>query len=273
MTWLDCRTHRTTLVTLAATLGRPPASLAAAIETESGCTGEGDPLRCLPRAVLRRLGVDPPEAAARAEGAVYFHGTRLADTNAVLCHGLLPLSGIVDAIWEMLGALAAPETDTEAWIEFRTWVEAGGGGDDGRLYRMKIEEPIHDGPFTVLVRDLLLHPAELGWHNYLDCPEIVQDICRCHEAHLGPGLDLEGRFRSATDPCIVTVKRARIGEEEIETAIWFIRSGLLDLRPGLGCAGGSGRSPGAIPAADIVSVEVVGTTGDRRAYGSLTDPR
>ncbi|HZO06801.1 MAG TPA: hypothetical protein VFB52_10470 [Solirubrobacterales bacterium] len=56
----------------------------------------------------------------------------------------------------MLGDLARPELSKDAWLDFRDWVEAGGGDYDGFQYRLKTGDAMQDGPFAVLVKDTLL---------------------------------------------------------------------------------------------------------------------
>lgn len=75
-----------------------------------------------------------------------------------------------------------------------------------RLYQMKTyNTSIHGGPFGHLVREIAFHARRLSQHDYLDIPEIVEDIGSCFASyfHHRPGVDLNQRFRDATKPCIV----------------------------------------------------------------------
>ncbi len=47
----------------------------------------------------------------------------------------------------------------------------------------------------MLVRETLLDPSATNSHDYLGCPEIVQDIARCYQSAYG--VDLETRFLPA----------------------------------------------------------------------------
>ena len=257
MAWLDCRTHESALRTVAAAVGVSTDHLAASIIASerdfSGASTE-DPVEAFPREILSRAGVEL--AHVELDGVLLFHGTRLADAESVRRCGLQPLSRRLEAIWEMLRDLARPELGEEDWLDFRDWVEAGGADHDGELYRLKTRDALHDGPYTVLIKDTLMRPEELGLHDYLDCPEIVQDICRCHSARFGPDPDLEARFKAATDPCIVTIRRAGIGSRAIGPALWFIRAQLLGETLNLCTAGGFPPRP--IAPEDVVAVDVVG---------------
>jgi hypothetical protein len=227
MTWLDCHTHDSALRTVAAAVGVPEDGLASAIIAgEPNLSGDTqvDPVASFPQEILSRVGVEL--AQVKLDGALLFHGTRLTDPESVGRDGLQSLDRRLDPIWEMLGGLAGPESGEKDWRDFRELVETDGGDYDGWQYRLKRGDALHHGPFTVLVRDTLTCPREMGCHDYLDCPEVVQDICRCHNAHFNVDFDLEARFKAATEPCIVTVRRSVVGSGAIGTAIWFIRAKL-----------------------------------------------
>lgn len=256
MPWLDCRTYESALRTVAAAVGVSADRLAAAIIATdpdfSGASSE-DPVEAFPREILSRVGVEL--AHVELDEVLLFHGTRLADVESVRRYGLQPLSRRLKAIWELLGNLARPELGQEEWLDFRNWVEAGGGDHDGELYRLKTRDALHDGPYAVLIKDTLMRPEELGHHNYLDCPEIVQDICRCHSARLGLNPDLEARFKAATAPCIVTVRRTGVDSRAIGPAIWFIRARLRGETLHLCTAG---FPPESVAPEDVVAVDVIG---------------
>jgi hypothetical protein len=255
MTWLDCGTQENALSTVAAAAEVPEDRLAAAIiagEPDHSGDSQVDPIDSFPRDIFRQFGIELE--GITLDGALLFHGTRLADPDSVMREGLQPLGQRLEAIWEMLGRLARPESDKEDWRYFRDWVENGGGGDDGCQYRLKTNDEMHHGPFTVLVRDVLTRPHESYSHDYLDCPEIVQDICRCFSVR--DGIDLEARFKAATEPCVVTVRQSPVSSEAIGTAVWFIRAELLGRPVGLACAGGPVRPRGAIAPEEVVAVDV-----------------
>lgn len=57
------------------------------------------------------------------------------------------------------------------------------------------------GPYALLVRDAALPSQETSNHDYLDTPEIVEDICQSFEDRFG--LDLLRACRAATHLCLV----------------------------------------------------------------------
>jgi hypothetical protein len=95
--------------------------------------------------------------------------------------GIHALPEMLEPIWEMLHELA-PECSPKEWADFRYSVEhEDAGGHDGVTYRFKAVGngvALSRGPHGELVREFLFRPEETAGHDYLNCPEIVQDIAR-----------------------------------------------------------------------------------------------
>ena len=70
-------------------------------------------------------------------------------------------------------------TTQHEWETFRRAVETTHTGDDANLYRMKTRDILHWGPHAVLVRDVLINPERFESVDYLNTPEIVEDISFC----------------------------------------------------------------------------------------------
>jgi hypothetical protein len=66
---------------------------------------------------------------------------------------------------------------------------------------LKARDRIHHGPQEQLVRELFRDPQATSSHDYLGCPETIQDVARAF--HAAYGVDLESRFCSSTRPAIV----------------------------------------------------------------------
>jgi hypothetical protein len=249
MSILDCHDQQTTLATLSAAVGVAPRTLVAALRNFDDAVLENcedDPAMVMPRKVLGSVGVDI--TSVPLAGAHYFHGTR--STNPADFHrdGILPLNLVVERIWTTLHELLRGDCSSDEWAAFRRSVEKDGGGHDGDLYRLKTRGRLHHGPHAVLVRDILLDASANGWHDYLACPEIVQDIARCY------GSGLEARFRAASVPCIVTFRRTDIdAPRAIATACWYLHG---DGRTNITIDGYMGEGLD-VPPEDVVGVEVV----------------
>lgn len=127
----------------------------------------------------------------------WFHLTRILDTNTFE-QGILPLGKCLDAIWNLLYSLARKQVSAEEWGEFRSDM---GSHDHAGLYEMKVSDATEWGPYAFLIKDHAFRSKEIGNHDYLGAPEIVEDICMCFtQKH---GFDLLAAFTKKTKPCIV----------------------------------------------------------------------
>jgi hypothetical protein len=219
---LDCHDVDSTLASLADAIGTTEAELERAVREHDETRFEDateDPWQLMPREVLKRFSVDVETLAGRFDGAHYFHGTRATDPAAFRRRGILPLDQMVDELWATLGDLAGHDISGENWAAFRRSIEAGAGGHDGYLYRLKARSRIHFGPFGLVVRETFLEPRSAVSHDYLGCPETVQDISRCFaSAH---GVNLEQRFCDAARPCIVKFRSMQLRPGAINAALWY----------------------------------------------------
>ena len=66
---------------------------------------------------------------------------------------------------------------------------------------MKVRNPFHWGPYAMLVKEIAFVTDEVRNHDYLDAPEIVEDICFTFSDKYN--FDLLRIFKSNTYPCIV----------------------------------------------------------------------
>jgi hypothetical protein len=213
VTRLDCHDVDSTLASLAgvARVDRTDLEQALREYDESRFdTYSEEPWTLMPREVLDRFGTNVQTIAESFEGAHYFHGTRTVDDpESFRQRGILPLAQMLDELWAMLRALAGDQISDEHWAAFRRSVETDAGDHDGFLYRHKVMGEVDAGPFGYVVRECLLDPEACSSHDYLGCPEIVQDICRCCDSTYG--INLERCFCEASVACIVRF-RVRTGE-------------------------------------------------------------
>jgi hypothetical protein len=257
MVWLDCSDVDSAVACLADAIGIDDSQLRNAVlaydESRFSDYSE-DQYKRMPREILERSG--GAAEVPRFDGVYYFHGSRLIGLEDIRVEGILPLDQMVDRIWEMLFLLVCDECDPAEWNDFRQAVEAGGGGHDGSLYRSKSRYSLHHGPYAVLVPETFLMVATAGIHDYLDCPEIVQDIARCFLSH--SGIDVETRFREASRPVIVKFRSTTMWEGTFRAALWYVFSMLRDGEVSSNANEGFDGHGKPIPAAHIVGIEVVG---------------
>jgi len=253
---LDCQDDQTALASLAEALAVDVEELRASVlaydESRFADSSE-DPYVRLPRELLEGLGRDAETISL--DSAFYFHGTRVPDPDSFYRDGILPLDDVIGRVWAALFELVRDERSTEDWAEFRGEVERDAGGHDGFLYRLKTGDRLHFGPYGVLVRETLLGPSATSSHDYLGCPEIVQDIARCYQSAYG--VDLEARFCAASRPVIVKFQSTDVWAGALPTALWFVFAKLRHDELTLNARGGFDGEGRAVPPEDVVDVETV----------------
>lgn len=104
------------------------------------------------------------------EKVAWFHLTRTHPDNE-FTHGILPLGQVINPIWEILIAGLRDTLQQEQLRELKS------KGTIDFQYNLKSPNPIHWGPFGVLVRETAFAPREVAAHDYLRLPEIIEDIC------------------------------------------------------------------------------------------------
>jgi hypothetical protein len=127
---------------------------------------------------------------------LWFHGTRVLDKNVFYKQGILPKS------------------EARKLLEPRLKEMAGGlkhsGSNPFALSLFGKAGPQDEGPFAFLIRDVVIQ-APAPHHNYLDAPEMVEDIAG---TLLGDNyIQLVARFKEITQPCIVSFLSVSKGYE------------------------------------------------------------
>lgn len=100
----------------------------------------------------------------------WFHLTR-APKGTDFSEGLLPPSASLDRVWQ---AVLSVFEGTEHEVKLR---ELRHMGVPSWHYSTKVGNPIHAGPYAMLVRDVATQSKAIGNHDYLWLPEIMDDIC------------------------------------------------------------------------------------------------
>ena len=253
MVYLDCETYESALGSLAAGAGVTEQALLQAIDATDldPAPSDEDVWVAVPRQICTAAGFNIE--AVRFPGAYYFHGTRVVDPMAFKRDGILPLSAMVDRLWEMLFSLVKDQVSAVEWRQLRKQLDSGESNDDHSswLYRMKTGDPAHYGPYASLVRDHVRYPIP-GEHNYLASPEIVEDIAR------SVGLGLQHRFEAASSPCIVKFRSQDIAHRvaATEAALWYVSSRTKGIELGPSSVYGHSCDGRPVPVDDVVGVEV-----------------
>ena len=256
MAWLDCFDLTTATTALAKALAVEESELCdafVAYDEDVFADMSQDPRVRMPREICEGLGRDI--AAVAFDGSVYFHGTRVLDPSCFRQAGILPFGALLEPIWQMLFDLTSDQCTPAEWKKFRQWVEEGGGDHDGGLYRHKSRDTMFHGPYGILVREMFFRRGEVNISNFLECPEIVQDISRCFQSYLG--VDLETRFNEASTPVVVSFRGPYTGVGSVVAAFWYVYNQVRDgsMSNNSDCCFDGGGEP--VPADQILSVEVL----------------
>ena len=131
------------------------------------------------------------------DAVCWFHLTR-SQSAKTFENGILPLGNQIEAIWESLRLLVGSRISDQGWADFRTNM---GDSHSAYLYRLKVNDRDHWGPYGVLVRDVAFCATEIGNHDYLCVPEIIEDICLCFADRFN--FDLLSEFTQNSQPYIV----------------------------------------------------------------------
>ncbi|MBA4389531.1 MAG: hypothetical protein C0399_01155 [Syntrophus sp. (in: bacteria)] len=143
--------------------------------------------------LFRRLvsAFGPPE---KPEDTCWFHLTRTFSGNR-FSEGILPLGMALDAIWE---TILRTFEQTEHFPRLQSMKS---DGVEDYLYRLKVPNPFHWGPYAMLVRESAFHAHKIGNHDYLGLPEIIEDICNAYLHKFD--LSIHTDVATALVPCIV----------------------------------------------------------------------
>ena len=181
----------------------------------------------------------------------WFHGTRVP-SGTTFAEGVLPLGDWLPSLREaVLGTL----DDEDARREVVAAFDRQGGF--GMHFGNKVKDPLHWGPYAILVREVADNAKAIGQHDYLAMPEIIEDLCE--DVRLASGLDLLAVFEERWRPAMVkfTAPAGDAADFALAIALCYLRECALKDRPGFGavwCFDGHGQ---AVPAGSILSVEGV----------------
>lgn len=181
-----------------------------------------------PHLLLERIKAES-SSPSQFDAVCWFHLTR-AQSSKTFENGILPLGDQVNAIWESLRLLAGSRVSDHDWSEFRNNM---GDSHSAYLYHLKVRDRDHWGPYGVLVRDAALCPAEIGHHDYLAVPEIVEDICLCFAERFD--FDLVSKFTENSQPYIVKFIEETPHPRCLSPALYYLYSRFHGERLSLSC--------------------------------------
>ncbi len=178
----------------------------------------------------------------------WFHLTRTEEKNKFE-QGILPLGQCIESIWNFLYSLACKRVSLDEWANFRCDM---GPNHHANLYEMKVNNSREWGPYAILTRDHAFKSKEIGNHDYLGAPEIVEDICICFREKYD--VDLLAEFINKTKRCIVKFyDGAR--DDCVETAVYHLYSVYRGNPCSIGCNGCYDAEGVPVPFEGVLKVE------------------
>ncbi|CAM0554886.1 hypothetical protein EHLJMEHL_00474 [Vreelandella titanicae] len=144
---------------------------------------------------------------------VWFHCTRTCpDTD--FSEGIAPLNDSLGRVWEIILRYAPEEYVRQSLLAMKE------SGVKDELYTLRTQDSIHWGPFGILVRDVAFVAEDLGQHDYLKMPELVEDICNAYQ--VVHGVALHGHYSQVLKPKIVKFRsESRLDSGCLESALGY----------------------------------------------------
>ncbi len=181
----------------------------------------------------------------------WFHGTRVP-LGTTFEEGILPLGAVVPTLQERLVA-ELDNPDARAAVQ-RAFATKGGNSFH---FGNKLSHDVHGGPYAILVREVANYANELGQHDYLRMPEIIEDLCE--EVRAGCGLNLLPFYEERWRPAMVkfVAPAGDSGAYALGIALRYLHAMELEGKPDAGavwCFDGENQ---AVPAERILKVEFV----------------
>lgn len=186
---------------------------------------------------------------------VWFHLTRTMRPESYY-NGILPLNEILPQIQSDLYDIVGDRICKTDWNSI---CKNGAPGYRQWRYQSKKRDKIHYGPYAMLVRGIAFGADEVGNHDYLKMPEIIEDMCMGIEEIYG--FDLIDEFYKKAKSVIVKFREKPKTQDKIPdyigTMLCYLYCSWNKQRLGLycnTCYSGKGK---AISQKNIVTVEVL----------------
>ena len=188
------------------------------------------------------------------DSTCWFHGCRTYESNTFES-GILPLDEVVEEIWGFLFDLVDEKISRDKWNNFKRKLETDLDNNFAHLYRLKLRDSFHYGPYAYLIRDILFMGNKLNQHEYLNTPEIVEDICNCYKDCFK--FDLLKKYKSITKRCIVKFKSKDTCEQNIGDALFYLYNALNGQEQSDRCCTACDCKGKKIPKSDILNIEYI----------------
>lgn len=153
---------------------------------------------------------------ADPEFVCWFHLTRTTPDNTFK-QGILPLGNALNGIWEVLNNIFKDSVHQKNLTALKET------GVKNYHYNLKTPTPFHWGPYAMLIREAAFKSKEMGNHDYLWLPEIIEDICNAYCDEFGTYIHDD--VVESLKPCIVKFKSPYSRDDGcVSTALYYLHA-------------------------------------------------
>lgn len=181
----------------------------------------------------------------------WFHLTRVS-INGDFEGSIKPLGKQIEHIWSYLYELVKELITESDWNKFKNGIS--NSGNEGILYKLKMSNPFHWGPYAMLVKGVAFKSKEMGNHDYLNAPEIIEDICLGFSSVFN-NINLLEKYAQSTVPSIVHFRSREVDHKVIGPILLYLYNTIRNKKLSIHCNtcfDGQGKE---IPESDIIKVE------------------
>lgn len=176
-----------------------------------------DPLTLLYNEVVKRIG--PPR---KIDGVMWFHCTRTF-VDSDFSDGILPLELALPKIWKLLIDLAPTKYDK---VQLKSMQETG---VPDFQYDFKVNNSPDNSVYAFQVRELAVQRRK-GLHDYLEIPEIIEDILNGYNKAYGKRLH-DHYIQLLTPKIVKFFSDHKTGEDELEPALGYLYNAVRGDKP------------------------------------------
>ena len=209
---LDCETNETARISVANILGITEADLVTYLRNFTFKKTDG--VEVLFNSMLEKFG-----KLWGFSHTAWFHLTRCLP-GCSFANGLLPLSEVIDDIWNLLFSICKYPISRSDWNKFRKQIENCRGKRHSDIYRVRTTRQTQNGPDAILIGDINFNRTVCQAHFLDEGPEFVMLICQ--EFKVEYGHDLLNDFKENTKPCIVKFTTHDSDFDSLLAAIHYI---------------------------------------------------
>lgn len=150
----------------------------------------------------------------KIEKVSWFHLTRTWNGDEPFQNGIQPLGQVINMIWTNIRSIWGSISENE----FTSFKEKYIFESD--RYNNKLTHCFNHGPFAMLIKEVSKKPKEVGNHDYLSIPEIIEDIfTKIKDKY---NIDLSKDYRLNTRPTIVKFFQTENVEPYIGNALYYL---------------------------------------------------